>query len=95
MTSDGRVAVFDGIFSASAAQASTATGSFNSAIASSAPITDAAPVISPFISSILRAGLSAIPPESNVIPLPTYAKLRLAFDGLYERETKRGGFAEP
>ena len=48
-----------------------ATGIFNNAIAIVAAQTAAAPDISDFIASIPAAGLSAKPPVSKVIPLPT------------------------
>ena len=73
MMSLGRVALSLTIFSASGAHASIAIGSFNVAIASTAAHTAAAPLISDFIASIPCAGLSARPPVSKVIPLPTNA----------------------
>ena len=55
-----------------------AIGTFKRAIAMVAAHTAAAPLISDFIASIPLAGLSARPPESKVIPLPTYANFFLA-----------------
>ena len=78
MTSLGRVAVSLIIFSAKGAHVSIATGSFSRAIAMVAAQTAAAPLISDFIASMPLAGLSARPPESNVIPLPTKAYFFLA-----------------
>ena len=40
-----------------------------------APSTAAPPDMSCFISSMFAAGLIEIPPESNVIPLPTNARV--------------------
>ena len=73
MMSDGRVAVSLGMFSASGAHDSMATFNFNSAIAITAALTAAAPLMSDFIASIPSAGFSAKPPVSKVIPLPTKA----------------------
>ena len=73
MTSLGRVAVSLTIFSASGAHVSIATGNSRSAIAIVAAHTAAAPLISDFIASMPRAGFSASPPVSKVIPLPTNA----------------------
>ena len=96
MMSLGRVAVSLGIFSASGAHASIAMGICNSAIASTAAQTAAAPLMSDFIASIPCAGLRANPPVSNVMPLPTYARrLTFFFVGWYEMWRSRGGFAEP
>ena len=96
MMSLGRVAVSLGMFSAKGAQASIATFNFNSAIATTAALTAAAPLISDFIASIPAAGFNAKPPVSKVIPLPTnayrFATLPL---GVYEICSKRGGLAEP
>ena len=82
ITSLGRVALSLTIFSASGAQASTATGSFNSAMAKTAAMTAAAPLISLFMASIPWAGFRASPPESKVIPLPTKANRFFAFAGV-------------
>ena len=84
ITSDGRVAVSLTMFSASGAQASTATGIFSAAIANTAATTAAAPDISDFIASIPCAGFKAKPPVSKVIPLPTNAKRFLNLLGEYE-----------
>ena len=73
MMSLGLVAFSLTMFSASGAQASIAIGNFNSAIAKTAAITAAAPLMSLFIASIPFAGFSARPPVSKVIPLPTKA----------------------
>ena len=56
----------------------------------------AAPAMSPFISHILSPGLRLIPPESNVIPLPTIASVsRDALRGTWRSTTIRPGFALP
>ena len=73
MTSLGLVAFSLTIFSASGAHVSIVTGNLRSAIAIVAAHTAAAPLISDFIASIPRAGLSANPPVSKVIPFPTKA----------------------
>ena len=97
MTSLGRVAVSLTMFSASGAHVSIDTGSFSSAIAIVAAHTAAAPLISDFIASMPRAGLSASPPVSKVIPLPINAYFFLAFAplGEYEIFSSRGGLEEP
>ena len=73
MMSLGLVAVSLGMFSANGAHASIATFSLSSAIAITAALTAAAPLISDFIASIPAAGFSAKPPVSKVIPFPTNA----------------------
>ena len=82
MMSLGLVAFSLTMFSANGAQASIATGNFNSAIAKIAPITAAAPLISLFIASMPFAGFSARPPVSKVMPLPTNAYRALALFGV-------------
>ena len=83
MTSLGRVALSLTMFSAKGAHASIDTGNFSEAIASIAPQTAAAPLMSDFIASIPAAGFRAKPPVSNVIPLPTNANFRRDFLGVY------------
>ncbi len=95
MTSDGRCAVPDGMFSASGAQPVTLTASFSEAIATIAVKTAAAPPMSDFIHSIGAAGFSDRPPESKVMPLPTSARVRVAFGCRYASRTSRGGLIEP
>ena len=70
-TSDGRIAVPDGMFSALATQPTTLIGSLSRATACSVAMTAAAPPMSAFIHSIAVGGLSDSPPESNVMPFPT------------------------
>ena len=62
------------MFSAIGSHAVTRTGSLRSAMPKSACTTAAEPAISDFMSSMLFAGFSEMPPESKVMPLPT--KLR-------------------
>ena len=70
-TSPGFVALPAGIFSESAIVQTKFTGSFEAATAHMVPITDPAPDISHFISSILGLGFRLIPPVSKVTPFPT------------------------
>ena len=77
MTSEGRWAVPDGMFSAIGAQAVTLTSRPSRAIAVIAAMIAAAPPMSDFIHSIAVDGLSDRPPESNVMPLPTSARCGL------------------
>ena len=95
MTSLGLVALSLTMFSASGAHASIVTGSLREAIARIAPHTAAAPLMSDFIASIPAAGLSARPPVSKVIPLPTKANVRSDFFGEYLICRSRGGFDDP
>ena len=60
-----------GIFSESATVQTKFTGSFDLATAHIVPITDPAPDISHFISSIFCGGFKLIPPVSKVTPFPT------------------------
>ena len=80
-TSDGRWAVPDGMFSARQSQPVTATGSSRRAAAMTVCSTAAAPAMSDFIASMPAAGLIEMPPESNVMPLPTSATCDLGRDG--------------
>ena len=68
--SPGRIAPPPGIFSAEATTPKTFIGRFNFLIAIIAPITAAAPAISPFIAPIFNGGFKEIPPVSKVIPFP-------------------------
>ncbi len=78
ITSEGRVAVPEGMFSARASHPVTRTGSPSRATATTVPSTAAAPDMSLFMSSMPAGGLSEMPPVSNVIPLPTRATWALA-----------------
>ena len=70
-TSPGLVALPAGIFSVSPTAQTKLTGNLEAATAAIVPITDPAPDISHFISSILGLGFKLIPPVSKVTPLPT------------------------
>ena len=63
----------DGMFSARQSQPVTATGSSRRAAAMTVCSTAAAPAMSDFMASMPSAGLIEMPPESNVMPLPTSA----------------------
>ena len=70
-TSPGLFAVPLGMFSQVGIKPIISPGSPISATARRVPKTLAAPHMSYFISSMVAAGLIEMPPESNVIPLPT------------------------
>src|SRR5665648_1025431 len=95
ITSDGRCALPDGMFSARQSHPVTLTGSSSAAAASTVCSTAAAPAMSSFIVTMPLAGLIDSPPESNVIPLPTIATERLARAGAQLSRTRRGGRTEP
>ena len=61
------------MFSAIGSVATTSTGSFSFAAATTAAALAAAPPMSDFIDAMLEPGLRFSPPLSNVIPLPTRA----------------------
>ena len=67
------------MFSAVGIQPVTLIGSFSAAMACTAAMTAAAPLMSDFISCMFAAGLIEMPPVSNVTPLPTKARCALAF----------------
>ena len=69
--SPGLTASPSGIFSHAGIKPTTLSGKFKRPIVFITPKTVAAPHISYFISSIAAPGLREMPPESNVIPLPT------------------------
>src|ERR1039458_5574991 len=61
-----------------------------------APSTVAAPLMSNFISSMAGGSLREIPPESNVIPLPTRQMGGTLFLApRYSQTISRGGWSEP
>src|SRR6202012_3747907 len=95
MTSDGRCAAPPGMFSAAHRYPTTLTGSARSATAVTAASTAAPPLMSHFIVSMDFGGLSDRPPESNVMPLPTNATVRVACGCVYDSLTSRGGRDEP
>ncbi len=70
-TSEGRIACPLGMFSAVGTQPTTLTSGWSRATAHKVAMTAAAPPMSDFIHSMAGGGLSEIPPESNVMPLPT------------------------
>ncbi|MNW64182.1 hypothetical protein D3C74_424420 [compost metagenome] len=81
MTSEGRWAVPDGMFSARQSHPVTATGRPSLEAASTVCRTAAAPAMSDFMASMPLAGLIEMPPESNVMPLPTSATLACGREG--------------
>ena len=93
-TSPGRWAPPSGMFSARAATATTLTGAFERTSESMAPMVEAAPDMSDFISHMPLPGLIEMPPESNVIPLPTRAS-GAPLPPRYSITMIRGGRAEP
>ena len=95
MTSDGRMAVPEGMFSASASQPVTFTGTSRAAAARTTAKTVAAPAMSDFIVIIEAAGFSEMPPVSKVMPLPTSAMCAAASAGACSMRTSRGGREEP
>ena len=89
----------DGMFSAQQSRAVTLT---RAPRAGSAVITDrtaAAPAMSVFIAIMPSDGLSEMPPESNVMPLPTRTTCGRRSPrevlGAYASSTSRGGLTEP
>ena len=94
MTSPGRVAVPDTMFSAIGANAVTLTGRPSRAIARVAATTLAAPAMSPFMLTMLEDGLMVRPPESKVTPLPTSARCATASCGAQVSLTRRDGASE-
>ena len=70
-TSPGLIAPPSGMFSHAGIRPTTLIAGLSSARLRNTPSTLAAPHMSNFISSMAAAGLSEIPPVSNVMPLPT------------------------
>ena len=68
----------DGMFSASGMCATTSSRYLSYAANTTEASTAAAPLMSEVISSMPAAGLSEMPPVSNVMPLPTSATLFFA-----------------
>ncbi len=93
--SPGFTAAPEGMFSQAATTPTTLTFSFNSASARIVPMTLAAPHMSNFISSIAAPGLMEMPPESNVMPLPTSTTGAPLAEPLYFSTINRGGCADP
>ncbi|CFN66276.1 Uncharacterised protein [Bordetella pertussis] len=98
-TSPGLLALPLGRFSHAAIRPTTSSGSSSSARARNVPSTLAAPHMSYFISSIVAAGLSEMPPASKVMPLPTRttgpALSFLAGLPAWRSTMKRSGSSEP
>ena len=88
-----------GIFSAEGTNAYKFTGNCDSAAALAVANTAIPPVLSNFICSIFCAGFMLIPPESNVIALPTRATVGSFFAaplfGVYLTTINLGGVFEP
>ena len=72
-TSSGRVAPPEGMFSTSPITPTALTLALRAASASIAPVTAAAPAMSPFMPIMALPGFSDRPPESKQTPLPTSA----------------------
>ena len=95
ITSSGRCAVPEGMFSARHNHAVTRTGRPSFAIATIAWNEVAAPVMSYFMPTIDSEGFKLRPPVSKVIPLPTRARCFFEPFGLYSNFTSLGGRLEP
>ena len=94
--SPGRWALASGKFSAQHRMPTTLTSGRSRPRARIVKSTAAAPAMSPFISHIWSPGLRLMPPESNVMPLPTRASVSAeALRGTWRRMTMRGGCALP
>jgi hypothetical protein len=76
--SPGRCALPSGMFSTRPIAPITLTFALRAASACMRPTTQAAPAMSPFMSSMLPAGLIEMPPVSKQTPLPTKAMGLLA-----------------
>ena len=79
--SPGRCALPPGMFSTAGTTPKTLILGFMRPIARMAPMTEAPPDMSPFMSPMPAACFSEMPPVSNVIPLPTSATLLSGFCG--------------
>ena len=93
--SPGLRALPDGRFSTSGTRPTTLSGGSSSATARIAATTAAAPAMSCFISAMSAAGLSEMPPASNVTPLPTSTIAARGFFARYSSRTSRGSCTEP
>ncbi|MDT4837404.1 hypothetical protein FQZ97_711350 [compost metagenome] len=102
-TSPGLLALPLGRFSQAGIRPTTSSGSSSSARARNEPSTLAAPHMSYFISSMVAAGLSEMPPVSNVMPLPTsttgpraaFAPFLAALLPAWRSTMKRSASSEP
>ena len=94
--SPGLMARPSGMFSQAATSPTTWMGRLSSATAFIVPMTQAAPLMSNFISSMVGGSLSEMPPVSKVMPLPTSTTgAPLARAGLCSMTMKRGGSSLP
>ena len=93
--SPGRWAFPPGRFSVAGTTPITFSFGLILATAFIAPKTAAEPHMSNFISSIDLPGLSEIPPESNVTPLPTTARVSFASGCRYSMKINLAGVIEP
>ena len=80
MMSPGRVALPEGMFSVSPMRPTALTAALRPASASMRPATQAAPPMSPFMSSMPAAGFMEMPPVSKHTPLPTKASVLARLD---------------
>ena len=95
-TSPGLMALPSGMFSHAGIKPTTLTAGFKRLSDLNTPMTLAAPPMSNFISSISRPGLSEIPPESKVMPLPTNTVGACVLAApWYFKTMKRKGSADP
>ncbi|TMC12241.1 MAG: hypothetical protein E6J41_03515 [Chloroflexi bacterium] len=94
-TSPGRWAAGPGMLSVAATTAMTSSGRRLAAITSIAASTAAAPPMSPRIRTIPSAVFSDRPPLSNVIPLPTSARLSPPRPPRCWSRIRRGGRSDP
>ena len=95
MTSPGRIADPDGMFSAAPIRPVTRARTPSAGRADIAAITAAPPAMSDFICFIPSLGFRDSPPLSNVIPLPARTMCASAPAGVYVSSIRRGGCAEP
>ena len=95
MTSPGRCAFDEGMFSAIQVIAVTLPSYPVAASASIVPKTVAEPPMSYFISSMFAPGLREIPPVSKVIPLPTSIGPRPFLSEFISKITIQGLRADP
>ena len=95
--SPGRIASPSGMFSTSPITPTTLALAFRVASACRRPTTQAAPPMSPFMSSMPAAGLIEMPPESKQTPLPrtTTGLARFARAPFHRMATRRLSRADP
>ncbi len=94
--SPGRCALPSGMFSTRPMTPTALTFALRAASACIRPVTQAAPAMSPFMSSILAAGLIEMPPVSKHTPLPMKASGASFFLPPFQRmTTTRLSRAEP